>query len=137
MAENRVGMHCPAGGRDYAAAHAIRVDFEADPHDFAGLAPPMETAIFRIVQEAFTNIARHASAASARILVDRLPEALQVLIVDDGRGFDVRAMLGTPAAHHGMGLHSMRERATLLRGTLAIESSPGRGVTIILKLPLA
>ena len=123
--------------RDFADSHRVEVEFEAESQDLAGLSPPMETAIFRIVQEALANVARHARASSARVLVDRPPDALELIIEDDGQGFDAPAALHSDRAGRGMGLLSMRERAALLGGSLTIESAFGRGTTIALRLPLS
>jgi PAS domain S-box-containing protein len=92
----------------------------------------VEMAAFRIVQEALTNVARHA--AVERVGVDVIAEAtrLRVRIDDEGRGFDVEAALAGPSS----GLAGMRERARLLRGRLTIDSAPGTGSRLSLSLPL-
>jgi signal transduction histidine kinase len=92
----------------------------------------VETAIYRIVQEALTNIARHASAKSASILVERRGDLVRAIVEDDGIGFDVK----TNHSERHLGLLGMRERAELLNGTLTIESSPERGTSIFIEIPL-
>jgi len=95
------------------------------------LAPDVETAVYRIVQEALTNVIKHANAARASIVVTRKPDGVLVMIEDDGRGFD-------PAASRdgGLGLLGMRERVELLDGTLQVEAEPGQGTTLIITLPM-
>jgi len=95
------------------------------------LAPDVETAVYRIVQEALTNVIKHANAARASIVVTRKPDGVLVMIEDDGRGFD-------PAASRdgGLGLLGMRERVELLDGTLQVEAEPGQGTTLIVTLPM-
>ncbi|HUI25044.1 MAG TPA: PAS domain S-box protein [Candidatus Kryptonia bacterium] len=95
--------------------------------------PEVETAAFRIVQEALTNVARHAAVASARVVAIAMDATLVVEVVDDGRGFD-------PAGEHATGrfagIAGMRERASLLGGQLDIEAAPGAGVYLRAELPL-
>jgi len=95
------------------------------------LAPDVETAVYRSVQEALTNVIKHANAARASIVVTRKPDGVLVMIEDDGRGFD-------PAASRdgGLGLLGMRERVELLDGTLQVEAEPGQGTTLIVTLPM-
>jgi signal transduction histidine kinase len=94
------------------------------------LAPPLEVAVFRVVQEALTNVLKHARARSAQVLLARSPAQLLVLIEDDGAGFEA------PIQGRGMGLENMRARAALVGGALEIESSPGGGTRVFLKVPL-
>jgi len=95
------------------------------------LAPDVETAVYRIVQEALTNVVKHADAARASIVVARKTDSVLVMIEDDGRGFD-------PAARGdgGLGLLGMRERVELLDGSLQVEAEPGRGTTLVVTLPV-
>lgn len=93
----------------------------------------VETALYRIIQEAFTNIARHAEAHSVSVLVERNQQAVVVVIEDDGKGFDP----DTVSMDGHLGLLGMRERAELSGGHLTIESSPGRGSSLFIRIPLA
>jgi signal transduction histidine kinase len=98
-----------------------------------GLLPPEhETAIYRIVQEALTNVVKHASAKHVSIVVAGSEKAVRAVIEDDGVGFapgEVR--------EHALGLVGMRERAQLLGGRLEVESSPGAGTTVVVEIPLS
>jgi len=92
----------------------------------------VETALYRIIQEGLTNIARHAEATSASILIERRNGRVRAIIEDDGKGFDVKQLL----ASGRLGLHGMRERAELLDGALVIESTPGQGTSIFIEAPV-
>src|SRR5215210_2206685 len=93
-------------------------------------ASDVETALYRMVQEALTNVVKHAQARSVSIVLARSRNAVTVVIEDDGRGFD-------PAARaEGMGLDGMRERLGLVGGKLKIESRPGAGTTLVGEVPL-
>jgi signal transduction histidine kinase len=90
-----------------------------------------ETALYRIVQEALTNVVKHANARTVSVVLTRKGEAVVVVIEDDGRGFD-------PSADHteGLGLLGMRERIALVGGRLSVESAPDRGTTVAVEVPL-
>jgi signal transduction histidine kinase len=102
----------------------------------ARLAPEIETACFRIVQEALTNIARHAQAQHVEIDLHRTGDALVLCVQDDGCGFDLAAMRGRALAGGSIGVLGMQERAELIGGQLNIESTPGQGSTVRLTCPL-
>jgi signal transduction histidine kinase len=95
------------------------------------LPPLIESAIYRIVQEALTNAAKHSGARNATIRVSASAGAVELTVGDDGSGFDVDA----PAS--GYGLVGMRERATLLGGRVDVASAPGRGTTVRAVLPVS
>jgi signal transduction histidine kinase len=95
-------------------------------------APEIETGAFRIVQEALTNVARHAAVAQVRVLLVATEAALHLFVVDEGVGFKADEAI---AAGLSTGLTSMRERATLLGGVFLVSSSPGAGTTIEVELP--
>ncbi len=101
----------------------------------AGGAPPLplrvEAELFRIAQEALTNVRRHARATEATLTLRAGGGAVRLTIRDDGRGFDPRAV---GAGHYG--ILGMRERAKLLGGGLRIASRPGGGTTIRVTVPL-
>ena len=107
---------------------ALAVSFDA-PHELPPLSAATEVAIYRIVEEALTNIARHAMATRARVRLHGGPETMTIEIEDDGLGID-------PAAPAGIGLRSMRERAAELDGTFAIGAIPGGGTRVRVSLPL-
>ena len=97
-------------------------------------APELETAVYRIIQEALTNVARHAQVKEAvvRIWVDKGYLAVQV--EDQGVGFDLEKVL---AGERSSGLTGMRERVMLLGGHLSVESTPAGGTHLLARLPLS
>jgi signal transduction histidine kinase len=95
-----------------------------------------EVAIFRIIQEAMTNIVKHANAESVFVSLDFKEDALSVQIEDDGIGFELPEKLGKPGSRSGIGLTGMKERAELLGGTLTIDSKLGRGTKLGIEIPL-
>jgi len=97
----------------------------------------IETLAFRVVQEALTNVAKHSGAGSARVDVSRTASHLRVRIADEGRGFDPRLVLEASHRDGGVGLRGMRDRAELFGGTLSIDSAPGRGTRIEVRVPLS
>jgi signal transduction histidine kinase len=100
--------------------------------------PESEIAIFRVVQEALSNIWRHSLATQAGIDLSYLPHQLQVKVWDNGKGFSPDEYLDV--SHHsqsGLGLVGMRERAILMGANLKIISAPGEGCSVELSLPLS
>ena len=141
------GLH-PTVLDDLGLAEALRrlaEDFEATHGttvalDVSGLPPErldrkVETAAYRVVQESLTNCAKHAQATQIEIALTHKPGQLSVTIADNGRGFDVSKVMRGPHTST-FGLTNMRERALLLKGSLAVRSRPGRGTTVVLRLPL-
>lgn len=101
------------------------------------LSPDLETILYRIVQEALTNVNKHASATTARVHLAFEEESLQLTIIDDGRGFDIDNILrSTPGELKAWGLLGMQERVALAGGTFDISSTPGEGTTIEISIPL-
>jgi PAS domain S-box-containing protein len=100
------------------------------------LAPGVETACFRIAQEALTNVLRHAHASSVSVEVTHRNSGLHLLIRDDGVGFDVRAAMSRTGPDTSLGLHGMRERAAALGGRVRIESSSACGTAVDAMFPL-
>jgi len=100
------------------------------------LVPEVETTIYRIVQEALTNAARHAACAHISVLLQAREGQLSVIVEDDGCGFDVQHVFKEEAGRSKLGLYGMQERAELIGGRLDIESQPGVGTAIYLRVPL-
>lgn len=109
----------------------IGVRFETSLTD-ERLPSELETALYRIVQEALTNIVKHSRAHTISIVLARKPGAVVAVIEDDGQGFDT-----TTIREGGFGLEGMRERVGLLDGKLQIESVVGAGTTLVAEVPLA
>jgi signal transduction histidine kinase len=118
---------------DYAQAHGLGVTVEGPGPAARRLPEEVETALYRIAQEALTNTAKHAAATQVRIVVDQQPGFVQLDVCDDGRGFQCQATEGD--SH--LGLSGMEERAALLGGTVHFESCPGKGARVTVRLPCA
>lgn len=108
------------------------IDVELEAHLRENRLPKeVETVLYRIVQEALTNVVKHARAGRVSIVLTQKTGSIAAVIEDDGRGFDPEA-----AANGGIGLLGMRERVSLLDGRLSIESSPGAGTTVVVEVPV-
>lgn len=101
------------------------------------LSPDIELTLYRIVQEALTNVARHSGAAQARVLLYRDAHSVTAIVEDDGRGFDMAGFARSESRHGRLGLFGMEERASLIGGRLVVESAPGLGTTVLVRVPLA
>jgi signal transduction histidine kinase len=114
-------------GLDIQAEIALSSDGEGAPR----LAPEVESTAYRIVQEGLTNVVKHAGAAVVQVRIAEVDGHLEVVVRDDGSGFEPSA----PGS--GFGLTGMRERVEMLGGTLALESSPaGLGTLVRASLPV-
>ena len=111
-------------------------DFHADGLHGRRLPPDVETTVYRIVQEALTNVIKHSGAGCVSVIVRYGDGELSALVEDDGGGFDPAAVTNQPAGGKGLGLLGMRERAALAGGELIVEAAPGAGTTVVVRLPL-
>ena len=118
---------------DYAKTYGLAVDLRSEGVGAQQLPSLVQTTIYRILQEGLTNVARHARARTVNVELKLHDGMLNLLIRDDGVGFDPRA---TRTDESGLGLHGMGERAALLGGSLDIESAPGRGATVRASVPV-
>lgn len=117
-------------------AAGIKVNFKITGERIR-LSPQLETLLFRVIQEAVYNVARHARARNAAISLRFKKSAIKITIKDDGDGFDVAEALSSTARPRGLGLLGMKERVELARGTLDIRSHSGGGGTEIgIEIPL-
>jgi len=119
---------------NYTNQTQVQVDFKHSGLQKRRFAPAVETAAYRVVQEALTNIARHAQVDAATVRLSTHQDTLLIEVEDLGNGFDVAATL---AASETCGLSGMRERAVLLGGLLTVESQPGVGTRLVAELSIA
>jgi signal transduction histidine kinase len=122
---------------EWSQNSGVIVDFHANGADAQRLPAEFETALYRVAQEALTNVLRHAGADRVSVLFERRPGSVSLIIEDNGRGFETAGLTQTPNPQAKLGLLGMQERLTLAGGTLQIESSPGAGTTLFARLPLA
>lgn len=121
--------------RDYSAKMHIPVDTQVTGFRTERLPQEVEVTVYRVIQEALTNIAKHAEASNVSVVLRYENALLAVVIEDDGRGFDVNRLLAAKSGDR-LGIYGMYERASLIGGHLMIESQPGAGTTIFLQIPL-
>ncbi len=109
----------------------IKVQYESVGLDGQRLSRTIETELYRIVQEALTNVARHARANSVGVLLERQEGRVVVIVEDDGVGFEA----DDPGGDGRLGLFGIAERAEMMGGSLSVESAPGAGTTIYVEVP--
>jgi signal transduction histidine kinase len=129
-----------AYAEEWSAQCGIAVDVHATTAT-ERLSPEIESALYRIVQEALANVAKHSGARRASVIVERREGNVVAVIEDDGQGFDARAVERRGAALQGdgspmLGLLGIRERAALLGGKVEVESTPGKGTTLFVRIPI-
>ncbi|MED4354484.1 HAMP domain-containing protein [Schinkia azotoformans] len=121
---------------EYQENNNLDVDFVINGLGNERLKSEVETAIFRVIQEALTNIAKYAKAAFVSIILIVKEHQISIVIEDDGVGFEAEKVLSRTPSQQNLGLHGMMERINLLGGTLDIESTIGVGTTIFAKIPM-
>jgi len=119
----------------FRTTHQVQVDLEDRKYHEARLQSADEMSVYRIVQEALTNIAKHAQAHRVLIRVSTDSESLLVEIQDDGVGFDAGPTWWTAVHGKHFGLLGMRERARGLGAKLTVDSRPGAGTRVLLAIP--
>jgi two-component system, NarL family, sensor histidine kinase UhpB len=125
---------------DWSERYGVSVDIQSIGSG-SRLPAETETVIYRVVQEAFTNVLKHASASFVSILLEFKGEYLRIIIEDNGRGFDAAAMLAensalcADAVPH-LGISGIRERLSMIGGSVMIESSPGAGTSLYVQVPV-
>ncbi len=116
-----------------AANQGLEIRFKARGFTGRRLPPVIETALYRVVQEAMANVARHAHASRVDLLLEHRGDRAMVMVEDDGVGFEPSLV---QRGNH-FGLLGLKERAEALHGTLTVESSPGAGTTVVVEVPSA
>jgi len=107
-------------------ATTLRADEELE------LREPYATAVFRIVQESLVNVGKHAAATEVTVSIEQVGDAVELVVQDNGKGFVTSA----PRKPQSLGLMGLRERAQLLRGSVSIDSSPGEGTRVSVRIPM-
>jgi signal transduction histidine kinase/DNA-binding NarL/FixJ family response regulator len=121
---------------EWSEHNGVAADFHSQGVETHRLPAELETTLYRITQEALTNVLRHAKAQHVGVILERRPDHVLLIVEDDGRGFDAQAVLKTADAHGKLGLLGMQERVILANGTIEIESAPGAGTTVFVRIPL-
>ena len=127
-----------AAVRAYAETIAERsgldIDVHAEPWDDSTVDGAVQTGLYRIAQEALTNVVKHARAQHVSVILERDRDTLRLIVEDDGRGFEPRKL--SRADHGGLGLAGIRERASLMGGDVTIESVMNGGTTVFVRIPV-
>ena len=118
---------------EYEKTHVIAVSLTLNDLDASALSFHLQIALYRILQEALTNVARHAGATTVSICFARTAAALEIVVVDNGCGFDAEAI---SISSQRLGIHGMRERAVLLGGTIQF-APQSKGTRLTIHIPLA
>jgi len=121
--------------KSFSARTGIRTRLTA----FAGveqLESARRTVLYRVAQEALTNVGRHAQASQAQVKIQKLDGAIRMKIKDNGKGFQAER-LSRGKKHQRLGLLGMRERVEMVNGNFTVESAPGKGTTIQAQIPFA
>lgn len=121
--------------QEFEKRYGIETEFEIEG-EAVRLPSEYETVLFRITQEALTNIAKHAQATQAQVKLQTSSSQISVSIRDNGCGFDSQNVLGEDGSHIGWGLRGIVERTLLLGGQYRIDSTPGQGTHIQVSIPL-
>jgi signal transduction histidine kinase len=114
----------------------VEVDFQSIGLDGERLSPLLESTLYRVVQEALTNILRHARATRVSLILQRSGDQVLLVVEDDGCGFDTEGGWKAAGGNGRLGLLGMQERLALVAGALTIESTPGTGTTLFARIPL-
>jgi PAS domain S-box-containing protein len=122
---------------EWSRRSGIEVQLQFSGLDLQRLDSPIESTLYRIVQEALTNVMKHAQARAVTLVLGRRDNHVFVIVEDDGRGFDPRALEADRDGVPCLGVLGMRERLGLVGGSLEIDSAPGEGTVVIASIPLS
>jgi signal transduction histidine kinase len=120
----------------WAEHTGIRAEFQGIGLETVRLPHELESVAYRVIQEALTNVLKHAQARDVSVILERRGDRVRVIVEDDGCGFDLDALQQAPDVQQRLGLLGIRERVALLDGTVAIETEPGAGTTLFVELPI-
>ncbi|MBW3628789.1 MAG: sensor histidine kinase [Gemmatimonadetes bacterium] len=121
--------------QDWSIRSGIEADFHSTGLDVERLPDAMEITVFGVVQEGLTNVAKHAGATRASVILERRGGVLGVIVEDDGQGFEPTQVLTSPEKVGRLGLRGMQERVSVLGGRWNFESAPGEGTTLYVRIP--
>jgi PAS domain S-box-containing protein len=119
---------------EWSRRSGVAVDFHEGSMGAQRLPATVETTLYRVTQEALTNVLKHAKARRVSVLLERRMDGVSLIIEDDGEGFDAQAALRSSVASGKLGLLGMQERVMLIGGSVEIESAPGVGTTVYVRI---
>jgi signal transduction histidine kinase len=137
VALDELGLNTAVGHylEEWAEMAQLQVEVEVDLGGRT-LPPAVETTLFRVLQEATTNVLRHADASRVGVILEIRDDLVRLIVEDNGKGFPADDGKPPSAGTRRFGLHGMRERLALVHGSLDVESSPGAGSTLFAAIPL-
>jgi len=121
---------------EWSQQSGVAVEVQSHGMEAHRLPAEIETTLYRVMQEALTNVFRHAKARRVGLLLERRRNHVSLIVEDNGQGFDADALMQAPGMKGKLGLLGMKERITLAGGTIEIESTPGQGTTLLVRIPL-
>jgi PAS domain S-box-containing protein len=132
-----LGLHTALGNylEKWSEGSGKRVELHSNGFNGHRLSAQIETTLYRVIQEALTNVLKHSEAEFVSLILERRNNHVLAIIEDDGRGFNVEAVMNASESEHKLGLLGMRERLALVFGTLDIESTPGAGTSLFVRIP--
>jgi PAS domain S-box-containing protein len=122
--------------KEWSRRFNIPLDIAVTGFEGQNISDDTGTALYRIIQEALTNIAKHAGAKQVSVTLERIGREIRATVEDDGRGFDVATVMKRTRAERRLGLAGINERAILADGTAELESTIGQGTSLFVRLPL-
>jgi PAS domain S-box-containing protein len=124
-----------AYAREWSSHFRVSIDVHTGRIDEDRLHPQAPLSLYRIAQEALNNVAKHGQATHVAVILEQRDDRVRLVVEDNGRGFDAPRLNAEPPEQR-LGFAGMRERAALVSGTVDIESTPEKGTTVIVQLPL-
>ncbi|HEV8608796.1 MAG TPA: sensor histidine kinase [Thermoanaerobaculia bacterium] len=122
---------------EWSERSGVKADFQGVGLAGRAVSAPVETALYRVVQESLTNVLKHARASQVSVVAQERDGEVLLIVEDDGAGFDGEAVRSRPDRRaRGLGLIGIREGVATLGGTVTIESAPSRGTTVFVRIPL-
>jgi signal transduction histidine kinase len=120
---------------EWSTRHGFEHDFHARGFESVRLPAEVETTLYRVLQEALTNVVKHAGATRLGLILEQRDGSVQAIVEDNGRGFSVEEVLERKGKSQRLGVLGMRERVALMGGSMKIESAAGIGTTIYVRIP--
>ncbi len=134
-----LGLHTALSNylEKWSKRSGIAVDLQDDGLEKPRLPSQVETTVYRVVQEALTNVVKHACPRHVSVILERHRDQMLAIVEDDGKGFDLETVNNEGSVSQGLGLLGMRERVALVGGIFNIETEPGSGTTLVMRIPIS
>ena len=132
-----LGLHTALSNyvEQWSERSGTMIDFHSSGLERQRISPQIETTVYRIVQEALTNVLKHAEATRVSVILEYRNGQIRTIVEDDGKGFDADTPTTPTVIAGGLGLIGMQERVALVGGTFDVESKPGAGTTLVIRIP--